>query len=89
MKYRGLLFALALLCAPAFAASSFESGGKTLRVNDSEGELIAALGQPARKVEIADSRGGKVGDYYYYTVDAKTIRFEIRRDRITEIFEMR
>ena len=45
--------------------------------------------QPARKVEIADSRGDKVGDYYYYTVDAKTIRFEIRNDRITEIFEMR
>jgi hypothetical protein len=89
MKVRGLLLTLALVCAHAYAASSFESGGKTLRVNDSEGELITALGQPARKVEIADSRGDKVGDYYYYTVEAKTIRFEIRRDRITEIFELR
>jgi hypothetical protein len=89
MKYRGFLAALALLCAPAFAASSFESGGKTLRVNDTEGELVTALGQPARKVEIANNRGDKVGDYYYYTIDAKTIRFEIRKDRITEIFEMR
>jgi hypothetical protein len=89
MKVRGLLLTLALVFAPAYAASSFESGGKTLRVNDSEGELITALGQPARKVEIADSRGDKVGDYYYYTVEAKTIRFEIRRDRITEIFELR
>jgi hypothetical protein len=89
MKYRGLLFALALVCAPAWAASSFESGGKTLRVNDSAAELVAALGEPARKVEIADGRGDKVGDYYYYTIDTKTIRFEIRRDRITEIFELR
>ena len=84
-----MIFALALVCAPVWAASTFESGGKTLRVNDSETELITALGQPARKVEIANNRGDKVGDYYYYTVDAKTIRFEIRKDRITEIFEMR
>ena len=89
MNYRGFLAALILICAPAFAASSFESGGKTLRVNDSESELVTALGQPSRKVEIANNRGDKVGDYYYYTVDAKTIRFEIRKDRITEIFEMR
>ena len=89
MKYRGFLFALALVCAAASAASTFESGGKTLRVNDSESDLVNALGQPARKVEIANNRGDKVGDYYYYTVDAKTIRFEIRKDRITEIFEMR
>ena len=88
MKYRGLLFALALVCAPAWAVSSFESGGKTVRVDDTESELITALGQPARKVEIADSRGEKIGDYYYYSVDAKTVRFEIRKDRITEIFEM-
>ena len=89
MKYRGLLFALVLVCAPACAANAFESGGKTVRINDTEGELITALGQPTRKVEIANNRGDKVGDYYYYTVDTKTIRFEIRKDRITEIFEMR
>jgi len=89
MKYRGLLFAIALACTPAFAASTFESGGKTLRVNDPASALIAALGEPARKVEIADRRGDKIGDYFYYTVDAKTIRFQIQNDRIVEIFEMR
>ena len=89
MKYRGFLAALVLLCAQALAASSFESGGKTVRVNDTESELVTALGQPTRKAEIANNRGDKVGDYYYYTIDAKTIRFEIRKDRITEIFEMR
>jgi hypothetical protein len=89
MKYRGFLFALALVCASAGAASTFESGGKTLRINDTETELIGALGQPTRKAEIANNRGDKIGDYYYYTIDAKTIRFEIRKDHITEIFEMR
>jgi hypothetical protein len=89
MKYRGMLFALALACAPAFAANTFESGGKTLRVNDAESELISALGEPARKVEIADRKGDKIGDYYYYTIDSKTIRFQIKNARIVEIFEMR
>ena len=89
MKYRGLLFAIALACTPAFAASTFESGGKTLRVNDPQSALIGALGEPTRKVEIADSKGAHVGDYFYYTIDSKTIRFQIKNDRIVEIFEMR
>ncbi len=89
MKYRGFLMALALACVPAFAANTFESGGKTLRVSDPQAALIAALGEPTRKVSIEDSKGGHVGDYYYYTVDAKTIRFLIRNDRIAEIFEIR
>jgi hypothetical protein len=81
--------ALTLACAPAFAASTFESDGKTLRVNDPESALVNALGQPARKVEIADRRGEHIGDYYYYTVDSKTIRFQIHNERIVEIFELR
>ncbi len=89
MKVRGFLVALVLVCAPAFAANTFESGGKTLRVNDSQSALVAALGEPTRKVEIADRKGDKIGDYFYYTVDAKTIRFQIQNDRIVEIFELR
>jgi hypothetical protein len=88
MKYCGLLMALTLACMPAFAASTFEGGGKTLRVNDAQSALIEALGEPARKVEIADSRGDHIGDYFYYTVDTRTIRFQIHNDRIVEIFEM-
>ena len=88
MKIRGFLFALALVCAPAWAVSTFESGGKTLRVNDPASALIAALGEPTRKVEIADRRGSKIGDYFYYTIDTKTIRFQIQNDRIVEIFQM-
>lgn len=89
MKYRGLLMALLLAWLPAYAISSFESGGKTLRVNDSQTELIDALGQPTHKVSLDDSRGDHLGDYYYYTVEGKTIRFLIHDERITEIFEMR
>lgn len=88
MKYRGFLMALMLACTPAFAANIFESGGKTLRINDAESAVIDALGQPSRKAEIDDSRGNHVGDYYYYTVDSKTIRFKIQNARIVEIFDM-
>lgn len=89
MKYRGFLLALALIGVPALAANTFESGGKTLRINDTQSVLISALGEPTRKVEIADRKGDKIGDYFYYTVDAKTIRFQIKNDRIVEIFEVR
>lgn len=89
MKYRGFLMALMLACTPAFAASTFESGGKTLHINDAESAVIDALGQPTRKAEIADSRGNHIADYYYYTVDSKTIRFTIKNERISEIFDMR
>lgn len=88
MKVRGFVVALSLAGMPAFAASTFESGGKTLRINDAESAVVSAFGQPTRKVEVADSRGNHVGDYYYYTVDAKTIRFLIKNERVTEIFEM-
>lgn len=89
MKYRGFLMALALGCVPAFAATTFESGGKSLRVSDPQTALVAALGEPARKVSVEDSKGGHVGDYFYYNVDGRTIRFLIRNDRIAEIFEIR
>ncbi len=83
-----MFLAVALTSLQVHAIDSFQTGAQTLRVNDAESALIEALGQPSRKVEMANSRGDHVGDYYYYTLGNKTMRFLVRNGRIIEIYEM-
>lgn len=84
------IFLLAITVAlPAIAATSYSTGSQTLSVNESESDLIQALGQPSQKVPMEDSRGRHLSDYYYYTIDKKTVRFLIHNGRVEEIYEMK
>jgi hypothetical protein len=88
MKIWIMLPLAATVWLPAFAATSYQAGSQTLHVNDAEGSLVEAMGQPTRKVSIDNSKGEHTGDYYYYVVDKKTIRFLVNRGRVQEIYEI-
>ncbi len=88
MKIWMMLPLAAAVWLPAFAATSYQAGAQTLRVNDPETALVDAMGQPTRKVSIDNSRGDHTGDYYYYVVDKKTIRFLVNKGRVQEIYEI-
>jgi len=88
MKLWIIILTAATVWLPAFAATSYQAGAQTLHVNDPENALIEAMGEPTRKVSIDNSRGEHTGDYYYYVVDKKTIRFLVNRGRVQEIYEM-
>ncbi|MEP6484382.1 MAG: hypothetical protein ABJB01_08025 [Rudaea sp.] len=86
---RGIVFLIliAFFACPAFAADTFQAESRVLRVNDPETDLIEALGQPSRKLPLENSRGDHLGDYYFYVVRDKSVRFLIHNGRISEIYE--
>ncbi len=82
-----LFLALSSACLPAMAADTFQTESRVLRVNDREADVISALGEPTRKLPLENSRGDHLGDYYFYVVRDKSVRFLIQNGRIAEIFE--
>jgi hypothetical protein len=82
-----LLLILSFASWPAMAADTFQAESRVLRVNDPETDVIEALGQPTRKLPLENSRGDHLGDYYFYVVRDKSVRFLIHNGRIAEIFE--
>ena len=82
-----LILTLSFACVPALAADTFQAESRVLRVNDLETDVIESLGQPSRKLPLENSRGDHLGDYYFYVVRDKSVRFLIHNGRISEIFE--
>ena len=82
-----LILTLSFACLPALAADTFQADARVLRVNDTEADVIEALGQPSRKLPLENSRGDHMGDYYFYVVRDRSVRFLIHNGRIAEIFE--
>lgn len=78
-----------LLSMSVFAANPFDGGRQSIRVGQSESELVRQLGVPQRKIAVEDSAGKVVGKYLYYTVETGSIRFYIEDERIQEISNVR
>jgi hypothetical protein len=85
LKRTVIFIACALLSSPAFAVNEFSNGETVVRVRDKEGELTAALGQPTRKTSVENARGDHLGDYYYYELTGKSVRFYVEKGRVMEI----
>jgi hypothetical protein len=82
-----LILSLCFACLSVMAAETFQADSRVLRVNDPERAVIEALGQPSRKLPLENSRGDHLGDYYFYVVRDKSVRFLIHNGRVAEIFE--
>ncbi|HEX3896874.1 MAG TPA: hypothetical protein VHW73_11745 [Rudaea sp.] len=83
---RAVLFVLGCISSSsAFAANEYGTGEHVVHVRDTEAQLISALGEPARKVEVDNSRGSHMGDYYIYELSKESVRFYLEKGRVLEI----
>lgn len=92
MKNKTLFILLLFLAVPlqtAIAFDSYRAGSHVIRTNDAVAMLEEYMGQPDRKEPVENWLGAHIGDYYFYQVDSKTVRFLIRDGLVVEIQEFR
>lgn len=87
---RVLILAAGLLMAGlAVAADTYRSGSRVITVGDSAAKLAQIVGDPAIKVPIETKEGGYQGERWQYSLDGKTVTFEIRDSKVASIDERR
>jgi hypothetical protein len=87
---RAVLFVVGCIVSSwAFAANEYGTGEHVVHLRDTEAQLISALGEPTRKVEVDNSRGDHMGDYYIYQLSAESVRFYLEKGRVLEITVIR
>ncbi len=89
MNRTAIFVAGCILCSLAFAANDYGTGEHVVHVRDTEAQLISAMGEPTRKVEVDNSRGDHMGDYYIYQLSAESVRFYLEKGRVLEITVIR
>lgn len=85
MNRAGIFIAGCMLSSAVFAANEYGKNEHAVHVRDSQAQLIAAMGEPTRKVEVANSRGDHMGDYFIYELQTESVRFYIEKERVVDI----
>ena len=87
---RNIFFSLAMsMPMLVIASGNYQVGGKVLSPNDPAQKVIETMGQPASKEDVQNKFGAKTGEFWYYFVGSKTVRFFISGGRIVSIEEIR
>ena len=91
---RKIIFAIAVCFAAislGFADSSgnYRAGNKVLSAGDPISRVLDAMGPPESKEPVQNYMGAQTGEYWYYTVDNKTVKFYISGGRVIDIEEIR
>lgn len=88
---RRIAFSLALfgLCAIAHAGDTYRFRNGVVSVGDSVAGLVQRAGQPARIVQLENSRGAAVGERWEYYFGDKLVAIELQGGRIVSISEAR
>jgi hypothetical protein len=87
---RAVLFVMGCIVSCwAFAANEYGTGEHVVHVRDTQAQLISAMGEPTRKVEVDNSRGDHMGDYYIYQLSKESVRFYLEKEHVLEITVIR
>ena len=86
MFRRALLLAL-LVSSAAYAGDTYRHGLHVVTVGDTASKLTELVGEPGYKEPIESKAGGFEGERWQYSIDHKTVTFEIRSGRIASIDE--
>lgn len=93
MTIRALMFsfcAISAIAATSIAqAGMYRAGGKVLGTGDPVSKVTEVMGQPSSKEQVLDSYNTVIGQYWYYTVGNKTVRFYVNGGRVLDVIEIR
>lgn len=87
---RYLIFALLLISATTYAATSLRVGSKVLTIGDSATRVQQLMGKPNVRTFVSDQSGGlpsnqlAAGEQWQYAQDDKTIVITIIGGRVTK-----
>lgn len=91
---RKILFCLALAATATTASAErggnlYRAGNKVLRPGDTTATVVGAMGDPDSKESVDNQRGAHMGEYWYYRVGNKTVKFFFSGGQVVSIDEIR